>query len=111
MCLSYYYQPISCDRNSGRRPEIHRPPAKFHYTSHGRLYSPRSILVTGQKLPDNKPPRIIEEIIAKCAVDANLFGLGYTNPKKNPCFFFAFYTGGFFPGTFCKGGFDLKPLS
>ena len=37
---------------------------------------------TGQKPPDNKPPRIIEEIIAKYAVDANLFRLESTNPKK-----------------------------
>ena len=37
---------------------------------------------SGQKPPDNKPPRIIEEIIAKYAVDANLFRLGSTNPKK-----------------------------
>ena len=36
----------------------------------------------GQKPPDNKPPSIIEEIIAKYAVDANLFRLGSTNPKK-----------------------------
>ena len=30
----------------------------------------------GQKHPENKPPRIIEEIIAKYAVDANLLRLG-----------------------------------
>ena len=36
----------------------------------------------GQNPPDNKPPRIIEEIIVKYAVDANLFQLGSTNPKK-----------------------------
>ena len=36
----------------------------------------------GQKHPENKPPRIIEEIIAKYAVDANLFRLGSTKPKK-----------------------------
>ena len=40
-----------------------------------------STKVTGQKLPDNKPPRIIEEIIVKYAVDPNLFRLGSTNPK------------------------------
>ena len=39
-------------------------------------------MVTGQKPPDKKPPRIIEEIIAKYAVEANLFRLGSTNPKK-----------------------------
>ena len=33
----------------------------------------------GQKLPDNKPPSIIEEIIAKYAVDANLSQLGSTH--------------------------------
>ena len=36
----------------------------------------------GQKPPNNKPPKIIEEIIANYAVDANLFELGSTNPKK-----------------------------
>ena len=39
-------------------------------------------MVTGQKLRDNKPPRIFEEIIAKYAADAILFRLGSTNPKK-----------------------------
>ena len=34
------------------------------------------IVVTGQKPPINKPTRIIEEIIAEYAVDANLFRLG-----------------------------------
>ena len=34
----------------------------------------------GQKPLDNKTPKIIEEIIAKYAVDANLFPLGTTNP-------------------------------
>ena len=60
-----------------------------------------------QKPPDNNPPRIIEEIIAKYAVDANLFRLGSTNPKKNPAsvFFLGFYTGGLFSGGFCPGGF------
>ena len=55
-------------------------------------------MVTGQKppmtkAPENKSPRIIEEIIAKYAVDANLFQLGSTNPKKNqaPGFFFLLY--------------------
>ena len=36
----------------------------------------------GQKPPDNKLPSIIEEIIAKYAVDANLFRLRSTNPNK-----------------------------
>ena len=46
------------------------------------------------KAPDKKPPRIIEEIIAKYAVDANLFRLGSTNPiKKNQA-----------PGCFSVGG-------
>ena len=50
----------------------------------------------GHKPPDNKPPSIIEKIIARYAVDANLFRLGSTNPKKksSPCFFFYFSTGG-----------------
>ena len=56
------------------------------------------MLVTGQKLPNNEPPRIIEEIIAKYAVDAKLFRLGSTNPKKNVAsrfyLFMGFYTGG-----------------
>ena len=34
------------------------------------------------KTPDKKPPKIIEEVIAKYAVDANLFRLGSTNPEK-----------------------------
>ena len=71
----------------------------------------------GQKPPDNKPPRIIEKIIANNAVDANLFRLGSTNPKEKikPLVFlldfcFGFYTrgllsGGFYPGDFCPGGF------
>ena len=60
----------------------------------------------GQKSPDNKPPRIIEEIIANYAVDANLFRLGSTNPKKNPApFFFGFYTGGLLSQGFCQSGF------
>ena len=48
-------------------------------------------LSTGQKPHNNKPPRIIEEMIGKYAVDANLFRLGSTNPNKiksSPCFFF-----------------------
>ena len=47
-----------------------------------------------QKLPDNKLPRIIEEIIAKYAIEANLFPLGSTNPKKKnqaPGFFLLLY--------------------
>ena len=32
------------------------------------------------KTTDNKPPTIIEEIIAKYAIDANLFQLGSINP-------------------------------
>ena len=42
--------------------------------------------VTGQNPPDNKSPRIIEEIIVKYAIDVNLFRLGSTNPKKYPFF-------------------------
>ena len=38
------------------------------------------------KVPNNKPSRIIEDIIAKYAFDANLFRLGSTNPRKNPAF-------------------------
>ena len=65
------------------------------------------------KAPDKKPPRII----AKYAVDANLFQLGSPNPKKksSPWFFFlGFYTGGLLPGGFCPRGFcrvafDLEP--
>ena len=43
-----------------------------------------------QKPHDYKPPRTIEEIIAKYAVDANLFRQGSTNPlkKSSPWFFF-----------------------
>ena len=55
---------------------------------------------SGQNPPDNKPPRIIEEIIAKYAVDANLFQLGSTNPKKKKLahsFFWAFI-----PGAYCR---------
>ena len=42
-------------------------------------------MVTGQKQIGvaNATPRIIEVIIAKYAVDANLFRLGSTNPKKH----------------------------
>ena len=61
-----------------------------------------------QKPPDNNPPRIIEEIIAKYAVDNNLFRQGSTNPIKNPApgfFFFCFYTGGLLSGGFCPGAF------
>ena len=56
----------------------------------------------GHKPPDNKPPSIIEKIIARYAVDANLFRLGSTNPKKNstPGFFLAFI-----PGAYCRGAF------
>ena len=45
---------------------------------------PSSHILDGNrsKAPDKKPSRIIEEIIAKYAVDANLFRLGSTNPKK-----------------------------
>ena len=47
-------------------------------------------MVTGQKPPGQNPPRSIEDIIAKYAVDANLFRLGSTYPKKksNPWYFF-----------------------
>ena len=63
--------------------------------------------------PDNKLPRIIEEIIVKYAVDANLT---QTHPKKNPApgFYLLLYrgliVGGFCPGAFCRGAFDLEPL-
>ena len=52
----------------------------------------------GQKPPYNKLPRII----AKYAVDANLFRQGSTNPKKNPApgYFWAFI-----PGAYCWGAF------
>ena len=43
-----------------------------------QLRRPASYVVTGQKTPDNKPLRVIEEIIAKYAVDDNLFRLGST---------------------------------
>ena len=64
---------------------------------------PDETMVTDQKPPDNKPPRII----ANYAVDANLFRLGSTNPTKNPApvFFFCFYTGGLLLGGFCPGTF------
>jgi len=44
--------------------------------------------------PDNKYPRIIEEIIAKYAVNANLFRLWPPILEKNPAlfFFWAFIT-------------------
>ena len=56
----------------------------------------------GQNPPDNKHHSIIEEIIAKYAVNANLFQLEYTNSKKNssPCFFWAFI-----PGAYCLRAF------
>ena len=59
------------------------------------------------------PCKILKPGFAKYAVDANLFRLGPTNPKKNPTtVFFGFYTGGFCPGkfcpeAFCRGAFDL----
>ena len=67
-----------------------------------------------KSLPDktlhNKPPRIIEEIIVKYTVDANLFRLGSTNPKKkksSPWFFFSFFwaycRGAFVGGAFVRG--------
>ena len=51
--------------------------------------------------------KIIEEIIAKYAVDTNLFRPGSTHPKKksSPLFFLGFYTGGLLSGDFCPGGF------
>ena len=61
-------------------------------------------MVTGQKPyphPTISPLWIIEEIIAKYAVDANLSRLGSTiPPKKRQPVFFVFYT----------GAFDLEPL-
>ena len=60
----------------------------------------------GQKPPDNKPPSIIEDIIAKYAVDANLSRLRSTNPKKiHFLFFFCFYTGDLLSGVFVRGLF------
>ena len=57
----------------------------------------------GQKPADNKPPWII----AKYAVDANLFRLGSTNPKKiQPLVFLL----AFISGAFVRVAFDLKPL-
>ena len=57
------------------------------------------------KAPDNKPHRIIEENIVKYAVDANLFQIGSTNPKKNPArFFFSLLYWGLIVG----GAFDLE---
>ena len=58
----------------------------------------------GQKSSDNKPARIIEEIIAKYAIDTTLFRLGSTNPKKKiqPLIF---YTGGFCSKAFVPGFF------
>ena len=65
---------------------------------------------------------IIEEIIAKYAVDANLFRLGSTNPKKKiqPQFFFWFFLGLLYRGLIvvgllsrgfiCRGVLDLEPL-
>ena len=66
-----------------------QPRSALFYMTRLHVWSNRS------KAPDNKPPRIIEEIIAKYAVDANLFGLGFANPKKksSPGFFLGFYTG------------------
>ena len=66
---------------------------------------------TRTKTPDNKPPRIIEEIMVKFAVDANLFRLGSINPKKksSPCFFWLIYRGLIFgwllSGDILSGGF------
>ena len=64
-------------------------------------------MVTGQKLRDNKPPRIFEEIIAKYAVDATLFQLGSTNPKKiiQPLVYFGLLYRGLIVGR----AFDLEP--
>ena len=65
---------------------------------------------------------IIDEIIAKYAVDANLFRLGSTNTKKKnsaPGLFYffrllywgltigGFCPGGFCLGAFCRGAFEL----
>ena len=49
-----------------------------------RTPSQRQVPLVGNrsKAPDKNPSKIIEENIAKYAVDANLFRLGSTNPKK-----------------------------
>ena len=75
---------------------------RFKYGNRSKVLDKKPIgqKPPGQKPPDNKPPRIIEEIIVKYAVDANLFRLRFTNPKKNPApvFFMAFT-----PGAYCRG--------
>ena len=58
--------------------------------------------VTGQKPLDNKPPRIIEEVIPKYAVDAYLFRLGSTNAKENSTP--GFFEGGFYAWGLLSGG-------
>ena len=47
----------------------------------GRVLDSLEFLNKGNrsKAPDKKPPRIIEEIIVKYALDANLFRLGFTH--------------------------------
>ena len=59
-----------------------------------------------QKPSDNKTPRIIEEIIAKYAVDASLFRLGSTNPEKksSPWIFISLFWA-FIPGANVRGAF------
>ena len=64
----------------------------------------------------SKAPRIIEDVIAKYAVDGNLFRLGSTNPKKiksSPCFFFWLIVGGFWPidSPLNCGIYQLRHLS
>jgi len=64
----------------------------------------------GQKSPGQKPPRIIEDIITKYAVDANLFRLGSTLKKKIQSLLFFFFA--FIMGAYCRGGaFDLEPYN
>ena len=58
----------------------------------------------GQKSSDNKPARIIEEIIAKYAIDTTLFRLWSTNPKKKIQPLVIFF-GGFYTGVLLSGGF------
>ena len=56
-----------------------------------------------KKPPGQKPPKIIEKIIAKYAVYANLFQLGFNNPKKKNSPWFFFFA--FIPGAYCREPF------